>query len=432
VLRARLASRLLAPIGGTLTWGDCVAALGHLLLPQLLVCGTAVVAYEQAFADAIGVEYALSFGSGRVALYGLLRAMGVGPGDEVLLQLPTHVVVPNAVRYTGARPVYVDCRPDTYAMDLELAEQRITSRTRVLLVQHTFGIPVDLDAALALADRHGLVVIEDCAHALGASYDGRPVGSFGRAAFFSTEEKTITSAMGGVAVTGDPELARRMRAFQARCQLPRRSLVARYLLKLVVFHVITRPSIHRSTRGLYRFFRSRYIAPGATSPQEARGERPARYEQRLSNGQAAVALRQLRRLDADVARRAAVSADYARGLGERGFDVPAAPAGARPAFARYPVCVDDPARARRAAAVRAVLGQWLSEPIDGAAPPATEDYEPGSCPCAERIARHLVNLPTHAGVRPDDAQAIVEALEGRAWSARARPITARDPRAAAA
>jgi perosamine synthetase len=422
--RARPTSRLIAPIGGTLTWGDCVAALGHLLLPQLLVCGAAVVSYEQAFAEAVGADYALSFGSGRVALYGLLMAMGVGAGDEVLLQLPTHVVVPNAVRYTGARPVYVDCRPDTYTMDLEQAEQRITPRTKVLLVQHTFGIPVDLDAALALARRHGLDVIEDCAHALGATYDGRHVGSFGRAAFFSTEEKTISSAMGGVAVTNDPGLARRMSAFQARCQLPRRSLVARYLLKLVVFHVITRPSVHRFTRGLYRLLRSRYIAPGATSPQEARGERPPRYEQRLSNGQAALALRQLRRLDADLARRAAVSASYARGLAERGFDVPVAPAGARPAFARYPVCVDDKVRARRAAAVRAVLGQWLGEPIDGAAPPATGDYEPGSCPCAERIARHLVNLPTHAGVRPEDAEAIVAALEGRAWSASHRAAAA--------
>src|SRR5207248_6324325 len=108
----------------------------------------------------------------------------------------------NAIRYTGAKPVYVDCQLNTYNMDLKEAEQRITSRTRALVLQHTFGIPVDLDAALDLTRRYKLDLIEDCVHALGATYDGRQVGSFGRAAFFSTEEtKTISTTMGGMAVT---------------------------------------------------------------------------------------------------------------------------------------------------------------------------------------------------------------------------------------
>src|SRR5207244_5684423 len=130
----------------------------------------------------------------------------------------THIVVANAIRYVGARPVYVDCRLDNYNMDLEQAERQITSRTKVLILQHTFGIPADLDAALVLARRHGVEVGEDCVDALGTTYHGRPVGSFGRAAFFSTEEtKTISTTMGGVAVTDDPVLAGQLQAFQASC-----------------------------------------------------------------------------------------------------------------------------------------------------------------------------------------------------------------------
>src|SRR5207253_6120147 len=122
-----------------------------------LVQGPLIAEYEAAFAREVGVRDAVSFASGRVAFYGLLRALCVGPGDEVLLQVPTHVVVVNAIRYTGARPVFVDCSSDTYNIDLGLAERRLTPRAKVLLLQHTFGIPVDMDAALELARRRNVL-----------------------------------------------------------------------------------------------------------------------------------------------------------------------------------------------------------------------------------------------------------------------------------
>src|SRR5439155_23532151 len=200
--------RCLALLGGTTRWSDCVEALRYLLTPAQLVHGAKIKEYEDAFARTVGVKYAIGFASGRVGLYGLLRALGVDEGAEVLLSVPSHIVVANAIRYTGARPVYVDCRLEDYNIDLAEAERRITPRSRVLLLQHTFGVPVEMDTALAFARRHNLVVIEDCVHALGARYDGRPVGTFGHAAFFSTEEtKTISTVMGGMAVTNDPQLA---------------------------------------------------------------------------------------------------------------------------------------------------------------------------------------------------------------------------------
>src|SRR5205809_1682211 len=213
--------RCLALLGGTTRWSDCVEALRYLLRPDYLVQGEKIEAYEQAFARTVGVKYAISFGSARVGLYGFLRALGVGEGAEVLIAIPSHIVVANAIRYTGARPVYVDCRLEDYNIDLADAERRITPRSRVLLLQHTFGIPVDMDAALLFARRHNLLVIEDCVHALGARYDGRQAGMFGHAAIFSTEEtKTISTVMGGMAVPNDPDLASRLRAFQTACGWP--------------------------------------------------------------------------------------------------------------------------------------------------------------------------------------------------------------------
>src|SRR5216117_3597113 len=296
--------RCLALLGGTTGWPDCVEALRHLLTPTQLVQGAKVDAYERAFARTVGVRHAISFASGRVGLYGLLQVLGVGEGAEVLLSVPTHIVVANSIRYTGARPIYVDCRLEDYNIDLADAERRITPRSRVLLLQNTFGVPVEMDTALAFARRHNLVVIEDCVHALGARYDGRQVGTFGHGAIFSTEEtKTISTTMGGMAVTNDPALAARLRDFQATCSWPRVRLAARYLLKFVVYYILTEPHVHQFARIAYERLGRRNPLPVPTTLEERQGQRPRNYERRLSNGQAAVGLCQLSNLERNLGHR---------------------------------------------------------------------------------------------------------------------------------
>ena len=400
-----------ALLGGTTTAGDAWTAVGYLLTPGRLVRGPAIEAYEAAFAERVGVRHGYSFVSGRVALFGILKALGVGPGDDVLLQVPTHIVVANAIRYTGARPVYVDCRPDSWNMDFDQAERRVTERTKALVLQHTFGIPADLDRALALCRGHDLDLVEDCVHALGATFDGRPVGSFGRAAFFSTEEtKTISTTMGGVAVTDDETLAGSLAEFQRRCPWPSRWLVARYVLKLLVYHVLTGPRIHRWARPLYEATGKRQPLPGPTSAPEWRGERPARYEERLSNAQAALGLRQLERLDDNLAHRRRIAAIYAERLAGRGLGLPAAPAGADPAFVRYPVWSADRSAAVRALAAHTVPGVWFTSVLGESESPSFGGYRMGSCPTAEAAARDLVNLPTHPRVSPEDAERIAAAV----------------------
>jgi perosamine synthetase len=403
-------SRRLALLGGTTTWGDCAAAARLLAGRRALVDGPAVAAYERAFADRIGVGHAVSFAHGRVALHGVLRALGIGPGDDVLVPLPTHVVVANAVRYTGATPVFVDCRADSWNVDMDRAEALLTERTRALVLQHTFGTPADIDRALDLGRRHGIEIVEDCVHALGARHGDRPVGSFGRAAFFSTEEtKTISSTMGGMAVTDDVALAASLRDFQARCSPPARWLAARYVLKLLSYHVLTQPRLHRLTRALYERLGRRNPLPGPTSPEERRGERPGDLEQRLSNAQALLALRQLRRLDENLAHRRRIAGIYARRLGAVGGGPPAVIDGDEAALVRYPLRVADREAAVRSIGPWAVPGLWFTSVLEEAETPAHGGYADGTCPVAEDAARRLVNLPTHPRVRDDDAERIAAA-----------------------
>jgi dTDP-4-amino-4,6-dideoxygalactose transaminase len=380
-------------------------------MPHQLVVGRAIPAYEAAFAQTVGVGYGIAFASGRVGLFGILKELGIGPGDEVLVQVPTHIVVANAIRYTGATPVYVDCRLDSYNLDLEQAAARITPRTRAIVLQHTFGIPVDMAPAAELAARHGLLVIEDCVHALGARYAGRPVGSFGVAAFFSTEEtKTISSTMGGMVVTDDAKLAARLRRFQADCRPPTRSLTARYVAKLAIYHLLSQPRLHRSSRALYERLGRRNPLPKPTSAAEMQGRKPDGYERRLSNAQAALALRQLRRLPSNLEHRRASARSYASALASWGVAPPSAPLSAEPAFVRYPVWVKDRAEAVKALSPHTVTGTWFTSVLEEGVSPAAGGYRPDSCPRAEVAAKHLVNLPTHLRVGPADIEAISAAL----------------------
>jgi perosamine synthetase len=402
--------RKLALLGGTTAFADCLSAAGMLLRGRLRD-GRAISQFEAEMANFIGVQHAFTFSAGRVALYALLNSLGIGSGDEVLLQVPTHVVVPNAIRYAGARPVFVDCSLDNYNIDFADAERKITSRTRALVLQHTFGIPADIDRALALVSRYNLVLIEDCVHALGAEYRGRRLGSFGHAAFFSTEEtKTISSTMGGVAVTNDDQLAAKLRDFQRSCPWQPRSLVARYLLKFILYWFLTEPHLHVLTRAVYESLGRRLPLPEPTSTEEALGKLPAVYEQRFSHAQAQLVLRQLRRIGHNLAHRRRVADAYAERLSAGGFRVPCIPALGNSAMLRYPVWVESRQSAGRNARRDAVLGTWFTSVLEESEALDAQGYVPGSCPRAEAATRHLVNLPIHSRVTEHDVARITAAI----------------------
>ena len=171
--------------------------------------------FEREFAEYIGVKYAISLNSCTAGLFLGLVALGVGSGDEVITTPLTFAATVNVIEHVGARPVLVDIDPQTLNIDPEKVERAVTSRTRAVIPVHFGGLASDMDALQGVADRHGLVVMEDAAHAVGTRYDGRNAGALGKLASFSFyANKNLTTAEGGMVTTNDPALAERIRTLR--------------------------------------------------------------------------------------------------------------------------------------------------------------------------------------------------------------------------
>jgi perosamine synthetase len=174
--------------------------------------GPYIERFERAFAEYVGVSHAIAVCNGTTGLHLALHALGIGPGDEVLVPDLTFVATAHAVLMVGATPIFVDVEQDTWCMDPLAAERAITPRTRAIIPVHLYGHPADMDAFQRLADKHGLFILEDAAEAHGAEYHNRRVGSIGKVGVFSFYgNKIITTGEGGMITTNDAKLATRLR-----------------------------------------------------------------------------------------------------------------------------------------------------------------------------------------------------------------------------
>ncbi len=185
--------------------------------------GPFVRRFEDAFAEATGCRHGIACSSGTAALHLALAALGVGPGDEVIIPAFTMIATPNAIRYTGATPVLADAEPETWNIDPEAAAARVTSRTKGIVAVHTYGHPADADALGRIAEENGLFLLEDAAEAHGAAWKERRVGSLGEAAAFSFYgNKIVTTGEGGMVTTNDEAIARTARRLRDHAFSPDR------------------------------------------------------------------------------------------------------------------------------------------------------------------------------------------------------------------
>jgi perosamine synthetase len=179
--------------------------------------GRFIGAFEEAFGQHVGVQHAASVCNGTVALHLALVALGIGPGDEVVVPTLTYIASVNAIAYTGATPVFVDSVRSTWQMDPEDVRRHITPRTRAIMAVHLYGQACDMQALGDIAREYGLFLVEDCAEAFGTQYAGRHVGTFGDISAFSFfGNKTITTGEGGMVVTSDKTLIERARHFKGQ------------------------------------------------------------------------------------------------------------------------------------------------------------------------------------------------------------------------
>lgn len=192
-----------------------IEAVTAVLRTSRLSLGPQMEAFEEAMASYIGTSHAVAVSSGTAGLHLCIKALGIGEGDEVIVPSFTFIAAANAIRYERAKPIFVDIDAESLNMSPASIEQAITTKTRAILVVHTFGRPAEMAAIMDIANRHHLLVIEDACEAIGATYQGRMAGSFGDAAVFAFyPNKQITTGEGGMVVTQRPELAAHIRALR--------------------------------------------------------------------------------------------------------------------------------------------------------------------------------------------------------------------------
>ncbi|MFW6126038.1 MAG: DegT/DnrJ/EryC1/StrS family aminotransferase [Chloroflexota bacterium] len=333
--------------------------------------GRYVERFERAFADFCSAKHAASCCNGTVALHLALMALGVKQGDEVIVPTLTFVATANAVAYCGARPLFVDSEPDTWNMDPALIEQRITPRTKGIIVVHLYGHPVDLDAVLSVARRHGLFVIEDAAEAHGAKYKGRAIGSVGDVATFSFYgNKIITTGEGGMVVTNDGMLMTKVRRLKGQGMDPNR----------------------------------RYWFPTIG------------YNYRMTNVAAAIGLAQLERVEWHTERRREVAGWYHACLADTtSLVLPIEKEWARNVYWMFTVVLDDSVTKSRDQVAKDLLAEGIETrpvfyPVHSL-PPYRRLSRGQSFPVADRIAARGINLPTWAGLTREDVEFISQALK---------------------
>lgn len=358
-----------------------------------------VTGFEKSFADWVGARHAFAFWKGRVAMYAILRCLGVGEGDEVILPGYTCVMDVNPIMYVGAKPVFVDIEPVTYNMDVRLLAAKITPRTKVIVAQHTYGYPCDMDAMLDIANQHGIAVVEDCCLALGSKYKGRLCGTMGRAAYWSFQwNKPFTTGIGGMATTSDPELAAKIKSLcDAELRQPSAKAASLLALQRMVYRLFIYPRTTAFATSLFRWLTRKGLVIGSSSTAEFSPDIPEGFFTGMSAGQARAGLRQLRKVERNVGHRRHMREVYDGLLKEAGWAASAVAESFDPVLVRLPVRVADKEHAVAAAPGEQVeLGTWFECPLHPAETPLEAyGYRLGQCPVAEQASREVVNLPTH-------------------------------------
>ncbi|HWH45320.1 MAG TPA: DegT/DnrJ/EryC1/StrS family aminotransferase [Thermoleophilaceae bacterium] len=344
--------------------------------------GPKVQRFERMLEEYVGVPHVRCVSSCTAALVLGMKALGVGPGDEVIVPSMTFVASANAVEHTGATPVLVDCEPRTGLMDLEAAEAAITERTRAIMPVHMAGRPLDMERMSALRDRHGLLVVEDAAHALGAEWAGTQIGGHGNLTAYSFYvTKNLTTIEGGALATGDLELAQEV--------------------ERLALHGLSLGAWQRFSDAGFKHYE--VVEPG--------------FKFNMTDVQAALGLHQLPRLDGWIEERERIWARYDELLAGLPLELPPEPAeGSRHARHLYQVLVEPGARLDRDGLLdhlhRERIGTGVHYRGVHLHPYYRDRYgiDPASLPVTTDISERTLSLPLSPSLSEADQDDVVAAI----------------------
>jgi perosamine synthetase len=360
-----------------------IQAVVDTLRSDWLTTGPCIAEFEEAFAARTGARHAVSFSSGTAALHAAAFTAGLKAGDEAITSPLTFVATANCVLYQGATPVFADVSPDTLNLDPEQAAARITARTRAILPVDYAGHPADLAPILELGERHGLVVIEDASHALGAEYKGRPVGSLSRMTTFSFHPvKHITTGEGGMVTTDNAQFAETLRRFRN--------------------HGISSDARQRQSAGQWHY---EMVLLG--------------FNYRLTDIACALGIQQLKKLEANLSRRRKIADRYTAAFGEISeLIAPAVRPDVNPAWHLYPIRLDGvKLKADRGQVFRALRAENIGVNVHYIPvhrhPYYSErfGYRGGEYPVAEDAYERLISLPMFHGMSDQDVEDVIRAVD---------------------
>jgi perosamine synthetase len=360
-----------------------IQAVVDVLRSDWLTTGPKIGEFEDAFAGRVGAKYAVSFSSGTAALHAAAHAAGMKEGDDAITSPMTFAATANCVLYTGARPIFADVCSDTLNIDVENARAVVTPRTRAILPVDYAGHPADLDEILAFADRHGLTVIEDACHALGARYRAHSVGSIAHMTVFSFHPvKHLTTGEGGMVTTDRADFAEKLRRFRN--------------------HGISSDARQRQTSGQWHY---EMVSLG--------------FNYRLTDIACALGLSQFPKLDQNLARRREIAKRYTKTLESiPGLIVPSVRQGIDPAWHLYPIRLDlEKLRVGRAEIFSALRAENIGVNVHYI--PVHQHpyyrerfgYKGGEFPVAESAYEQLISLPMFHGMSDSDVNDVIEAVE---------------------
>ena len=361
---------------------DDVQAVIDVLRSPWLTGGPKVDEFEEAFASWVGAKYAVTFSSGTAALHGAAFAAGLKPEDEAILSPLTFVATANCVLYQGARPVFADVSPDTLNIDPERIAERITPKTRAILPVAYAGHPADLDPILGLAEKYRLTVVEDACHALGAEYRGRRTGSIAHMSVFSFHPvKHIATGEGGMVTTDRADFAETLRKFRSH-------------------GISTDARLRLATREWHY----EMVLLG--------------FNYRLPDVACALGLSQLRKLDANLARRREIAARYTAAFRVlAGVHPPSVREDVTPAWHLYPIRVDKAMmNVDRGQLLRALRSENIGVNVHYIPVHLHPyyrghfGYKRGECPAVERAYEQLISLPMFHGMSEQDVQDVLSAM----------------------
>lgn len=338
--------------------------------------------------------------AGRSALYLLLQSAGIGKGDEVLVQTFTCIGAIEPIIWLGAKPVYVDIEESSFNIDPLKLTKKINKKTKAIIVQHTFGLPAKMQEIIRIAKDHKILVIEDCAHSLGAKIAKSEIGTFGDAAFFSFgRDKIVSSVFGGVALINQPAFFKDIESLYEKIPMSENKWVLQQLLHPFLLSFILPFYNLQIGKIILLIAQKSGLLSKPYSREEFLAQKPSNYPERMSPALAKLALHQLNKLSKFNQKRREIAKNY--GTIKEGA-----------VYLRYPILVDDPQKICRLAKKNGILlGRWYSNIIDPKGINLEKFmYKLGSCPVAEAVAGRIINLPTYPKMTKADVLKIKKIL----------------------